>query len=146
MKTTSLALTDSRMRLATVVLPDPVPPQMPIIMLTTQVPEKFPQRRKDAKERKTKDQRSYVASLRLCGKLNPAVNPTHYSAQQLRKRAANSITGRHHFRVIDRYVAAHDSHVCKVPAKAQRRKGKKDQRPKILRCVFAPLRETKPGC
>jgi len=35
MKTTSLALTDSRMRLATVVFPDPVPPQMPIIMLTT---------------------------------------------------------------------------------------------------------------
>jgi hypothetical protein len=33
MKTTSLALTDSRMRLATVVLPEPVPPEMPIIML-----------------------------------------------------------------------------------------------------------------
>src|SRR5687767_9553371 len=41
---------------------------------------------------------------------------------------------------------AHHSSSRKVPAKAQRRKGKKDQRPKILRCVFAPLRETKPGC
>src|ERR1700752_4924445 len=33
-KTTSLALTDSRMRFATVVFPEPVPPQMPIIKLT----------------------------------------------------------------------------------------------------------------
>jgi hypothetical protein len=33
MKTTSLALTDSRMRLATVVLPEPVPPEMPMIMI-----------------------------------------------------------------------------------------------------------------
>src|ERR1043166_2659728 len=33
MKTTSLAGTDSRMRLATVVFPEPVPPEMPIIML-----------------------------------------------------------------------------------------------------------------
>jgi hypothetical protein len=33
MKTISLALTDSRMRFATVVFPDPVPPEMPIIML-----------------------------------------------------------------------------------------------------------------
>ncbi len=33
MKTTSLALTDSRMRFATVVFPEPVPPEMPIIML-----------------------------------------------------------------------------------------------------------------
>src|SRR5687768_13362249 len=136
MKTTSLALTDSRMRLATVVLPDPVPPQMPTIMLTTQVPEKFPQRRNDAKERKTKDQRSYVASLRLCGKLNPAVNPTHYSAQQLRKRAANSITGRHHFRVIDRFVADAGGHVCKVPAKAQKTQMK--ERPKTKDLTLRP--------
>lgn len=35
MKTTSLALTDSRIRLATVVFPDPVPPEIPIIKLTT---------------------------------------------------------------------------------------------------------------
>src|SRR6266446_9216456 len=34
MKTTSLASTVSRMRFATVVLPDPVPPEMPIIRLT----------------------------------------------------------------------------------------------------------------
>src|SRR5687768_5760615 len=34
MKTTSSALTDSSMRFATVVFPEPVPPQMPIIKLT----------------------------------------------------------------------------------------------------------------
>src|SRR5215472_13754453 len=34
MKTTSLALTVSKIRLATVVLPDPVPPQMPMTRLT----------------------------------------------------------------------------------------------------------------
>src|SRR5687768_3193750 len=34
MKTTSSALTDSSMRFATVVFPDPVPPEMPIIKLT----------------------------------------------------------------------------------------------------------------
>jgi hypothetical protein len=34
MKTISLALTDSRMRFATVVLPEPVPPEMPMIKLT----------------------------------------------------------------------------------------------------------------
>ena len=37
MKTTSLALTDSRIRLATVVLPEPVPPEIPIIMLTNMI-------------------------------------------------------------------------------------------------------------
>jgi hypothetical protein len=38
MKTTSLALTVSRMRFATVVLPEPVPPDIPIIKLTKMLP------------------------------------------------------------------------------------------------------------
>src|SRR5205807_8203589 len=41
MKRTSSALTDSRMRLATVVLPEPVPPQIPMIMIRCYLSDKL---------------------------------------------------------------------------------------------------------
>src|ERR1043165_9617654 len=80
MKTTSLALTDSRMRFATVVLPDPVPPQMPMIRLTPH--------------------------------LHATMNSTHHPPQQLRERIAHAIARRHHFLMIDRFVADARGHVC----------------------------------
>src|SRR5204863_10084601 len=100
MKTTSLALTDSRIRFATVVLPDPVPPEMPIIMLIIKFG--FPQRRKGAKKKALGSSGFFFAPLRLCGKncfLNSTMNATHNSPQQLRKRLSHTIACRDHFLV-----------------------------------------------
>ena len=110
MKTTSLALTDSRIRFATVVLPDPVPPEMPIIMLIIKFG--FPQRRKGAKKKALSSSGFFFAPLReKLFFLNSTMNATHNSPQQLRKRLSHTIACRDHFLVIDWLVTDTCGHV-----------------------------------
>src|SRR6185503_19696530 len=98
MKTTSRALTDSRMRFATVVFPEPVPPEMPIIMLIVFLVFGLGP---SVLKPKTKNQRP----------LDSSTNGSYNSPQQLSKRAAHTIAGRHHFFVIDRFVTESSGHV-----------------------------------
>src|SRR6185369_11762163 len=87
MKTTSLALTDSRMRFATVVLPEPVPPEIPIIMLI------------------------FSRGLRRLRGSNPLINCSNNPLQQFGERLAYADTGGHYFFVVDRFVADPRGHV-----------------------------------
>src|SRR5205085_9734529 len=111
-KTTSLALTDSRIRFATVVLPEPVPPEMPMIMITlvlgalcfglwslvfglwSQV------QRSKYKDPDQKPKPSHTST-----------NRPYHSLQQFRKNNSHTLSCLHHFLMINRLVTDARSHV-----------------------------------
>src|SRR3979409_1159368 len=103
MKTTSVASTVSRMRFATVVLPDPVPPEMPIIKLTKDssscVLDNSLERHKPGLAVVL---RRDLVSRRLRDDLT----------EQLRKGLSHSLARLHYFFMVDRIFSDAGSHVC----------------------------------